>query len=577
MLLLDIPHKRMLPCRRRHEHIDLRHRSQTIQLRFVVELQGKAANHRGRCLLRSRCVIDLFCISLDREEFMSKTNHSLAPVPTLYGGEWQLATGDRSCSVHNPSTGKVIAKTVYCDVDQTNQIVESAAEAFPNWNQTPVIERARYMHRFRELIAQHFDELSMLLTREHGKTIGEARAEMQRGLEMAEFACGIPSLIMGQTLPEIAQDVDGETVRHPLGVCVGITPFNFPSMVPLWMFPIALTCGNTFILKPSEKVPLSAIRLGELLQQTGLPAGVFNIAHGDKSCVETLITHPLVDAISFVGSTQVARSIYVTATQHGKRVQAAGGAKNHLVIMPDADIDLAVKALAASAYGCGGQRCMAGSVAITVGDLGDRLVSRLSEYASELRVGQTAPDHSVDMGPLIDAAAVERVEQYLQIADDEGARITLDGRKQKQPTGFLIGPSIVDQVEPTMRLARDEIFGPVLSVIRANDLDSAIAIGDDCPYGNGATIFTRDGYLAREFKKRFNAGMIGINVGVPAPMAWLPFTGWNQSFFGDLHIQGTEGVHFYTKQKMTLTRWFASPEDSYQDPVWKAGASESPD
>ena len=305
---------------------------------------------------------------------MPETSRSLHSVHCLCGGAWQAARGPESSSVHNPSTGDVIASTVYCDIDQTNQIVEAAAAAFPAWKRTPVIERARYMYRYRELLATHFDELSNLLTREHGKTIGEARAEMQRGLEMVEFACGIPSLIMGQSLPDIAQDVDGETTRHPLGVCVGITPFNFPSMVPLWMFPIAITCGNTFVLKPSEKVPLSAIRLGELLQEAGIPAGVFNIAHGAKEFVDTLLTHPLVDAISFVGSTQVARHVYLTATQQGKRVQSAGGAKNHLIIMPDADIELSVKALAASAYGCGGQRCMAGSLAVSVGDIGDELV-----------------------------------------------------------------------------------------------------------------------------------------------------------------------------------------------------------
>jgi malonate-semialdehyde dehydrogenase (acetylating)/methylmalonate-semialdehyde dehydrogenase len=274
-----------------------------------------------------------------------------------------------------------------------------------------------------------------------------------------------------------------------------------------------------------------------------------------------------------VGSTQVARHVYITATQHGKRVQSAGGAKNHLIIMPDADIELSVKALAASAYGCGGQRCMAGSVAVTVGEIGDPLVDRLCEYAGGLEVGATDQGQAVDMGPVINSAAVQRVEGYLQTAAGEGARIELDGREQMKGNGFLIGPSVVDHVEPTMRLAREEIFGPLLSVIRADDLESAIAIGDDCPYGNGASIFTRDGYVAREFKQRFNAGMIGINVGVPAPMAWLPFTGWNQSFFGDLHMQGTEGIHFYTKQKLTLTRWFASPEDSPADPVWKTGPS----
>jgi malonate-semialdehyde dehydrogenase (acetylating)/methylmalonate-semialdehyde dehydrogenase len=373
---------------------------------------------------------------------------------------------------------------------------------------------------------------------------------------------------MGQTLPNIAEDVDGETNRHPVGVCVGITPFNFPSMVPLWMFPVAIVCGNTFVLKPSEKVPLSANRLGELLTEAGLPAGVFNIVHGGRECVDALLTHPQVAAVSFVGSTAVARYIYETGCAAGKRVQAAGGAKNHLVIMPDADVPLAVKALAASAYGCAGQRCMAGSVAVTVGGISDRLVEELCGYAGELKVGPTDVDTSLDMGPLINPGAVNRVSGYLDIAAAEGAAIALDGRRDFAGDGFFVGPCVIDRVAPEMRVAQEEIFGPVLSVIRTDDLDAAIAVGDRCPFGNGASIFTNSGHAAREFKRRFNAGMIGINVGVPAPMAWLPFTGWNQSFFGDLHIQGTESVHFYTRQKMTLTRWYKSAGDSHHDPVW---------
>jgi malonate-semialdehyde dehydrogenase (acetylating)/methylmalonate-semialdehyde dehydrogenase len=424
------------------------------------------------------------------------------------------------------------------------------------------------MFAFHALIDKHFDQLAALVTREHGKTIGEAKAEMKRGLEIVEFCCGIPSLIMGQTLPNIAADVDGETNRHPVGVCVGITPFNFPSMVPMWMFPVAIVCGNTFVLKPSEKVPLSAIRLGELLAEAGLPDGVFNIVHGDAECVDALITHPDVAAISFVGSTRIARAIYEAGTQHGKRVQAAGGAKNHLIIMPDADVDLAVKALAASAYGCTGQRCMAGSVALAVGAVADRLVDELCAYSSAMTVGPTDGGTDVNMGPVINQDAVNRISGYLDIAAGEGAKVALDGRREFDSSGFFIGPSVVDQVRPEMRLAQEEVFGPLLSVIRADDLEQAIAVGQQCPFGNGASIFTNSGHAAREFKRRFNAGMIGINVGVPAPMAWLPFTGWNDSFFGDLHIQGTEGIHFYTRQKMTLTRWFASAGESHEDPVW---------
>jgi malonate-semialdehyde dehydrogenase (acetylating)/methylmalonate-semialdehyde dehydrogenase len=316
-------------------------------------------------------------------------------------------------------------------------------------------------------------------------------------------------------------------------------------------------------------VPLSAVRLGELLQEAGLPAGVFNVVHGDKECVDALLTHPDVAAISFVGSTAIAKYIYDVGTKHGKRVQAAGGAKNHLIIMPDADLDQSVKALAASAYGCAGQRCMAGSVAVAVGKIADPLVDELCAYAGSLKVGPTDGNEAVDMGPVIRAEHRDRVAGYLDIAKQEGATVPLDGRRDFAGDGFLLGPSVVDRVEPRMRLAQEEIFGPVLSVVRADSLDAALEVGRNCPYGNGASIFTRDGYAAREFKHRFNAGMIGINVGVPAPMAWFPFTGWNQSFFGDLHIQGTESVHFYTRQKMTLTRWFKSSADSFQDPVWK--------
>jgi malonate-semialdehyde dehydrogenase (acetylating)/methylmalonate-semialdehyde dehydrogenase len=426
------------------------------------------------------------------------------------------------------------------------------------------------MFRFRELLEQNFDELAALVTREHGKTIAESKAELQRSVEMVEFAAGIPSLIHGETVPNIAPQVDAETIRHPVGVCAGITPYNFPNMVPMWMIPVALVCGNTFILKPSEKVPLSAVRIGQLLIEAGLPAGVFNIVHGDRECVTALLTHPLVAAVSFVGSTATAKYIYETGTRHGKRVQSAGGAKNHLIIMPDADLDQAVRALAASAYGCAGQRCMAGSVAVSVGSVSDPLVKCLCEYASGLLVGPSDGQSHVDMGPLIRREHLERVSGYLDIARQEGATVALDGRRKFDSDGFLLGPCVIDQVQPDMRVAKDEIFGPVLSVIRVADLESALAVGAKCPYGNGASIFTNSGYAARQFKQHFNAGMIGVNVGVPAPMAWFPFTGWNQSFFGDLHIQGKESVMFYTRQKVTLTRWFQSAEESHLDPVWKS-------
>ncbi len=488
-------------------------------------------------------------------------------VPLLDGGNWRRSNSTNTADVYNPSTGEIIAEVPLCDEAETAAIIESAARALPAWSETPAVERARVMFKFRQLMEDHFDELAALVTREHGKTLPEARAEVQRGLEMVEFACGVPSLLTGETLPNIAASVDAETNRHPVGVCVGITPYNFPSMVPLWMIPVALVCGNTFVLKPSEKVPLSSIRLGELLVAAGLPAGVFNIVHGDKTCVDVLLTHPSVAAISFVGSTAIAKYIYETGTQNAKRVQAAGGAKNHLIIMPDADLEQSVKALAASAYGCAGQRCMAGSVAVAVGEIAEPLVGELCSHASSLTVGPTDGNEGVDVGPLIRREHLDRVSSYIDIASSEGADVALDGRVGDD--SFLLGPCVVDRVQPDMRLASEEIFGPVLSVMRANDLESALEIGRNCPYGNGASIFTRDGYAAREFKQHFNAGMIGINVGVPAPMAWFPFTGWNQSFFGDLHLQGSESVHFYTRQKTILTRWFQSADSSHHDPVWK--------
>jgi malonate-semialdehyde dehydrogenase (acetylating)/methylmalonate-semialdehyde dehydrogenase len=493
-------------------------------------------------------------------------------VKTLIGGHWETSRSTRSGPVFNPSNGSIIARVPFCAAEEVDRAVQAAALAWPAWAETPVVERARVMFRFRDTLAAHADELASLVTREHGKTLAEARASVHRGVEVVEFACGIPSLIMGQALASIARQVDCETIRHPLGVCAGITPFNFPAMVPLWMFPVAITCGNTFVLKPSEKVPLSAVRLGELLMESGLPGGVFNIVHGDRECVDAILTHPLVRAVSFVGSTSVARHVYETGTQSGKRVQAAGGAKNHLIIMPDADLEQAVGALQLSAFGCAGERCMAGSVAVPVGKVADALVDRLCQTAEAMKVGPTDGGAQVDMGPVITREHVERVADYLDIGRSEGAEIALDGRSRVQGgNGFLIGPSVLDHATPTMQVARDEIFGPVLTVIRVDELEAALAIGRQCPYGNGASIFTRSGWAAREFKQKWNAGMIGINVGVPAPMAWFPFTGWNSSFFGDLHIQGTESIQFYTQQKMTMTRWFESPRDSHDDPVWKTG------
>jgi malonate-semialdehyde dehydrogenase (acetylating)/methylmalonate-semialdehyde dehydrogenase len=494
-------------------------------------------------------------------------------VPHLIGGRLESSTTDRWGDVFNPSTGCVQARVPLGTPAEVDRAVRSAAAALPPWAETPAVERARVMFRFRQLLLENFEELALLVTREHGKSLSEARAEMQRGIEMVEFSCGIPSLLMGHCLENLAPQVDCETTRHPVGVCVGITPFNFPSMVPLWMFPVAITCGNTFVLKPSEKVPLSAVRLGELLCDAGLPAGVINVIHGDKTVVDGLLVHPLVRAVSFVGSTDVARHIYEVGTANGKRVQAAGGAKNHIIIMPDADLDQAVQALRASAFGCAGERCMAGSVAVPVGRIADDVVAGLVRVGEQIKVGATDGGAEVDMGPLITREHRDRVAKYLDVAVSEGASVVLDGRWRELPAdGFLLGPSVVDHVKPAMRLAREEVFGPVLSVVRAGDLDEALAIGRQCEYGNGASLFTRSGWAARQFKRNFNAGMIGINVGVPAPMAWFSFTGWNKSFYGDLHMQGTEGVQFYTQQKTTMSRWFRSATDSPADPIWKTSA-----
>jgi malonate-semialdehyde dehydrogenase (acetylating)/methylmalonate-semialdehyde dehydrogenase len=501
---------------------------------------------------------------------VSDRNADSVEVPVLIGGRFEKSASGRHGNVFNPSTGRVQALVPLCAADEIDRAVRAAADAWPGWSETPAVDRARVMFRFRERLQAHFEELAAVVTREHGKTILESRAELQRGIEIVEFACGIPSLLMGQALENVAANVDCETSRHPLGVCVGITPSNFPSMVPLWMFPVAITCGNTFVLKPSEKVPLSAMKLGELLIEAGLPAGVFNIVHGDKSAVDALLTHPLVRAISFVGSTTIAKYVYETGTAHGKRVQAAGGAKNHLIIMPDADLDQTVKALQTAAFGCAGERCMAGSVAVPVGRIADDVVEDLCRASKQMKVGPTDQDADVDMGPLVTSDHRDRVTAFLDVARSEGAKVALDGRSFDLPReGFLLGPSVVDFVRPTMRLAREEIFGPVLSVVRAGDLDEALAVGHGCEYGNGASIFTQSGWAAREFKRHYNAGMIGVNVGVPAPMAWFPFTGWNKSFFGDLHMQGTEGVLFYTQQKLTMTRWFRTATEPSADPIWK--------
>ena len=477
----------------------------------------------------------------------------------LLAGRWTASEASEFGEVTNSSTGQTIARVPWCTAGEVDRVVVGAQHAFESWREVPPVERARLMFRYHQLLEQHLEEIAALISLEHGKTAEESRASVQRGIEMVEFAAGAPALLTGDCLEDIAPSVDCETQRHPLGVCVGITPFNFPAMVPMWMFPLAIVCGNAFVLKPSEKVPLSALRVVDLLSQAGVPPGVISVVHGTKPCVEALLRHPLVQAVSFVGSTPVAEFIYKTATACGKRVQAAGGAKNHVFIMPDADLDNSLAALQHSAFGCAGERCMAGAIALPVGGIGDEVVRRLTSRAKQIVVGRTDRPGRVDMGPLVTGEHLERVRRHVEIGVEQGAQLALDGRTVSvadAPQGYYLGPTVFDHVQAEMAIAREEIFGPVLPVVRIDSLEQGLDMLQRCPYGNGAVVFTNNGRIAREFKRRANAGMIGVNVGVPAPMAWFPFTGWNRSFFGDLHIQAGEGVQFYTRQKMIMTRWF---------------------
>jgi malonate-semialdehyde dehydrogenase (acetylating) / methylmalonate-semialdehyde dehydrogenase len=481
--------------------------------------------------------------------------------PILVDGEWHEPRDVETSPVYNPSTGEVIALTPMCTAAHVNDAVQAAASAFCLWWETPPVERARVLFRFKMLLEENFERIVRCNTREHGKTLDESRGDVRRGIEMIEFACGIPSLLSGETIENVARGIDCEMVRQPLGVCVGITPFNFPAMVPLWMYPVALACGNTFVLKPSEKVPLTAIMIARLLEQAGIPRGVFNMVHGGRECVEALLAHPDVRAVSFVGSTPVARYVFETGVRHGKRVQANGSAKNFVVIMPDADVQQCTRSVKEGAFGCAGERCMASSTALVVAGAAKTVLPSLAESAKSIRVGPTDREPQPDMGPLITRQHRDRVAQLIGIGAAEGAKILNDGRAlQLNSGGFFLGATVLDGVQDEMTVAREEIFGPVLNVMRAHDLQSAIETINRSPYGNGASIFTRSGKMAREFKHQVKAGMIGINIGVPASMAWFPFAGWGDSFFGDLHMQGKEGVQFFTRQKVTTSRWFAEGE-----------------
>ena len=486
-------------------------------------------------------------------------------VPALIGGRFQESGSDEVDPIYDPATGETIALLPHSTPEEVDRAVRAAAEAFPAWADTPVPDRAQVMFRFKALLEDLFEELSRLVTHENGKTLAEARGEVRRAIEVVELACGAPTLMMGTNLDQIADGIDEELVRFPVGVVAGITPFNFPNMVPLWMIPLAVACGNTFVHKPSQRTPLSAIRIAELLTEAGLPDGVFNVVHGAKDSVDTLLTHPDVAAVSFVGSAGVAAYIYATGAANGKRVQALGGAKNHLLVMDDADLDKTVTALLSSAFGNAGQRCLAGSVAVGVGSLGDALVQELSDQAGRLTVGP-GMEPATDMGPVIREERRKELIGYIEQGEEVGATLVSDGRGVGPSDGFFLGPTIFDRVTPDMALWRDELFGPVLSVVRASDIDEALDIMNASSYGNAASIFTTSGANARAFKRRAEAGMLGVNVGVAAPMAFFPFTGWKSSFFGDLHATGKDGIRFYTRHKVVTSRWWLPEKLDHSKP-----------
>lgn len=472
------------------------------------------------------------------------------------------AGSTRKQDVTNPATGEVTGQVLLAEVEDVNQAVAAAQAAFPAWADTPPIKRARMMNQFLALVRQHKEELAEAITKEHGKVFTDACGEVERGIDIIEFACGMPQLLKGDYTEQVSTGIDNWTVRQPLGVVAGITPFNFPVMVPMWMFPVALAAGNSFILKPSPIDPSAALLYADLIKQAGFPDGVFNVVHGDKVAVDALIDHPDVKAISFVGSTPIANAIYERGAKQGKRVQALGGAKNHMVVMPDADLEKAVDALIGAAYGSAGERCMAISVAVLVGDVADKIVPMLAERCRELNVTD-GMDLSAEMGPIVTAAAKQRIEGYIEIGASEGAELVVDGRGFSVPgqeQGFWLGGTLFDHVKPSMRIYLEEIFGPVLACVRVDSFAEGLQLINDHEFGNGVSLFTRDGNVAREFQRQVQVGMVGINVPIPVPMAWQGFGGWKRSLFGDMHAYGEEGVRFYTKQKSVMQRWPESIE-----------------
>jgi malonate-semialdehyde dehydrogenase (acetylating)/methylmalonate-semialdehyde dehydrogenase len=469
--------------------------------------------------------------------------------------------GQRTQTVTNPATGAITGKVALADKQDVNTAVAAALAAFPAWADAPPLRRARVMFKFLELLHQHKDALAHAITAEHGKVFTDAQGEVARGIDIVEFATGIPQLLKGDYTEQVANGIDNWTLRQPLGVVAGITPFNFPVMVPMWMFPVAIAAGNTFILKPSPTDPTPSLKMADLLKQAGLPDGVFNVVQGDKEAVDALLEHPDVKAISFVGSTPIANYIYETGAHHGKRVQALGGAKNHMVVMPDADLEQSLDALIGAAYGSAGERCMAISVAVLVGDVADKIMPKLIERTKALKV-LNGENLAAEMGPIVTQQAHERITGYIALGVDEGAKLLVDGRGFKATQagvgceqGFWMGGSLFDQVTTDMRIYKEEIFGPVLACVRVPDFATAVQIINDHEFGNGVSCFTRDGNVAREFSRRIQVGMVGINVPIPVPMAWHGFGGWKRSLFGDMHAYGEEGVRFYTKQKSIMQRW----------------------
>ena len=478
-------------------------------------------------------------------------------VPNLINGAWVTSAATNMLDVINPATGEVIARTPLSSAAEVGQAVKAASDAFPAWRRTPPEDRIQYLFKLKALLEEHIDELGRIITLENGKTFAEGKAELRRAIENVEVACCIPMMMQGYNLEDVARGIDEMMIRQPLGVVAAITPFNFPGMIPFWFLPYAIACGNTFVLKPSERVPLTMRRAIELLQQTGLPKGVVNIVNGGKEVVNALIDHPEVRAISFVGSTPVARHVYARGGEHGKRVQCQGGAKNHVIILPDADMDMTTQIISDSAFGCAGQRCLAVSVAVTVGEAQKTFRESITAAAAALKVG-SGLDSDVQMGPVISQNSRERIESLIDTGTKEGGKLIVDGRKANVPKyerGSFVKPTVLDALPATSELTNTEIFGPVLSLVHASDMDEALDFLAKSPFGNQASLFTSSGAAARRFRYEAPAGNIGINIGVAAPMAYFPFSGWKDSFFGVLHGQGRDAVEFYTEKKVVVERW----------------------